>query len=247
MPKKTNDTVHAIPLGLLKYGDTSLIAACYTLEYGLQSYMLKGILGAKGKKKISKSLFEPLNLLELQAPKNPENRLGYIQEAKLHYAYISIPFDLRKKALVFFLAEVLHQVVREEHEANPPLYQFIKKNLLWLDAQNQLSLFHVKMMLGLTQYIGFSPNISNSEAPYFDLKSGCMSYVKPQGPFLETQLKNYWLKILGMDFDKVDYIPLQKNEKIDLLNQVITYFELHLQQFKQPKSTEILNEIFKNP
>jgi DNA repair protein RecO (recombination protein O) len=50
-----------------------------------------------------------------------------------------------------------------------------------------------------------------------------------------------------MDFDKVDYIPLQKNEKIDLLNQVITYFELHLQQFKQPKSTEILNEIFKNP
>lgn len=247
MPKRASNTVHAITLGLVKYGDTSLIAACYTLEYGLQSYMLKGILAAKGKKKISKSLFEPLNLLELQTPKNSENRLGYIQEAKLHYAYTSIPFDLSKKALVFFLAEVLHQVVREEHEANPPLYQFIKKNLLWLDAQNQLSLFHVKMMLDLTQYIGFSPNVSNSEAPYFDLESGCMSYVKPQGPFLEEQLKNYWLEILGMDFDKLGNLLLQKNEKIDLLKQVITYYELHLQQFKPPKSTEILNEIFKNP
>ncbi len=247
MTKKANGTVHAITLSNIKYGDTSLIAACYTLEYGLQSYMLKGILTAKGKKKISKSLFEPLSLLELQAPENPENRLGYIQEAKLYHAYSSIPYDLSKKALVFFLAEVLHQVVKEEQDANPPLFQFIKKNLLWLDTQNKLSLFHIKMMLDLTQYIGFSPNISSPEAPYFDMESGCMSFVKPKGPFLEAALKNYWLKILGMDFDKVGTIQLQKNDKIDLLKKVITYFELHLQQFKPPKSTEILNEVFKNP
>ena len=75
-----NDTVHAITLGVIKYGDTSLISACFTLEHGLQSYMLKGIL-SKGGRKISKSLFEPLNLLELQASKNTNNRLGYIKEA----------------------------------------------------------------------------------------------------------------------------------------------------------------------
>lgn len=247
MAKGANDTVHAITLGLVKYGDTSLIAACYTLEYGLQSYMLKGILAAKGKKKISKSLFEPLTLLELQAPRNPENRLGYMQEAKLHYPYTSIPYDLNKKALVFFLAEVIHQVVKEEKDANPPLFQFLKKNLLWLDTQDQLRLFHIKMMLDLTHYIGFSPNVASPEAPYFDLEAGCMSFLQPKGPFLEGQLKTHWLKILGMNFDEVGDIPLQKSEKIELLKRTITYFELHLQQFKPPKSTEILNEIFKNP
>ena len=52
MTSNQNDTVHAVTLGLVKYGDTSLISACYTLEYGTQSYMLKGIL-SKGKKKVS--------------------------------------------------------------------------------------------------------------------------------------------------------------------------------------------------
>ena len=247
MIKNSNDTVHAITLGVVKYGDTSLIAACYTREYGLQSYMLKGILAARGKKKVSKSLFEPLTLLELQSPKNPEKRLGYIKEAKLHYSYRSIPYDLNKKALVFFLSEVLHQVVREEQESNPALYQFIKKNLLWLDAENKLGLFHIKMMLDLTHYIGFYPNISSPEAPYFDLESGCMSFAKPKGPFLEDPLKSLWIKLLGTDFDKVASIQLTKEQKIKLLNRATTYFELHLQQFKPPKSTEILNEIFKRP
>ena len=82
MKAKFNDTVSAISLSLVKYGDTSLIANCYTLEFGLQGYMLKGIL-SKGKKNISKSLFEPLTLLELQTSKNLENRLSYIKEAKI--------------------------------------------------------------------------------------------------------------------------------------------------------------------
>ena len=67
MTSNQNDTVHAFTLGLVKYGDTSLISACYTLEYGLQSYMLKGIL-TKGKKKVSKSLFEPLKFIGIPSP-----------------------------------------------------------------------------------------------------------------------------------------------------------------------------------
>lgn len=246
MTSNQNDTVHAFTLGLVKYGDTSLISACYTLEYGLQSYMLKGIL-TKGKKKVSKSLFEPLNLLELQAPKNSENRLSYIKEAKLHYAYSSIPYDLNKKALVFFLSEVLHQVFREEQEPNPPLYHFVKKNLIWLDTQNKLGLFHIKMMLDLTEFIGFYPNMSNSEAPFFDLQAGCGSFIKPVTPFIEEPMKSYWTSILGTAFDKIGNIQLIKEQKTEMLRNIITYFELHLQQFKPPKSTEILNEIFKTP
>jgi DNA repair protein RecO (recombination protein O) len=81
LTKENDHTVHAISLRVVKYGETSLIAACYTQQYGLQSYMLKGILSNTRKKKISKSLFEPLTLLELQASKNSENRLGYIKKA----------------------------------------------------------------------------------------------------------------------------------------------------------------------
>ena len=77
MSSKTKKTIQAVNLGIVKYGDSSLIANCYTLEFGLQSYMLKGIL-SRGKKKNHRSLFEPLTLLELEASENKENKIGYM-------------------------------------------------------------------------------------------------------------------------------------------------------------------------
>ncbi len=240
------DTVQAIALGSVRYGDSSLIVACYTRQYGLQSYMLKGILSAKRNKKLSKSFFEPLTLLEFEAKRNQDHKLGYLQQVHLLYPYTSIPFDLRKKAVVFFLAEIFHQVVKEEQqEANPSLFDFIQKRMLWLDENDTIGLFHLKTVLDLTLFMGFNPNMSDKDAPYFDLESGCMSRYRPKANFIEGRLKNLWVDILGMKFDTVAEIKVSREEKAVLLEYAIKYFKLHLQQFKSPKSTEILNELFK--
>ena len=237
-------TINAITLRYLKYGDSSLIVSCYTLQYGLQSYMLKGVL-SKGQKKIPRSFFEPLTILELQAKKNPENRLGFMKEAKLGYPFKSIPYDLNKKSLVFFLSEIIYQVAREEQSSNPLLYNYIYEKIIWLDKNQNVGIFHIKMMLDLTKFIGFYPNISNQKAPYFDLESGCMALIKPEDNYIKDPIKTHWLKILGIEFDKILEIQILKNYKLEILNSVIRYFELHLQQFKPPKSKKILNEIFK--
>jgi DNA repair protein RecO (recombination protein O) len=240
------DTVQAIALGSVRYGDTSLIAACYTRQYGLQSYMLKGILSAKRNKKLSKSFFEPLSLLEFEAKRNQDHKLGYLQQVHLLYPYSTIPFDLRKKAVVFFLAEIIHQVLKEEQqEANTSLFDFIQKRMLWLDENDSIGLFHLKTILDLTLFIGFEPNMSDRDAPFFDLESGCMCRYKPKANFIEGRLKNLWVGILGMKFDLILEIKVSKEEKAALLDYAIKYFKLHLQQFKSPKSKEILNEIFK--
>ena len=47
--------------------------------------------------------------------------------------------------------------------------------------------------------------------------------------------------------DELKNIKPSKKQKAELLDKVVLYFVLHLQQFKPPKSTEILNEIFKTP
>ena len=187
MSSKTKKTIHAVNLGIIKYGDTSLIANCYTLEFGLQSYMLKGIL-SRGKKKTHRSLFEPLTLLELVASQNNQNKIGYMDEAKLAYVFTSIPYNLSKKALVLFLAEIIYQVAREEQGPNKLLFDYIKKKLIWLDSNHSLSLIHLKIMLDITKYIGFYPNISNSNKPYFDLETGCFTSIKPGKNFIENPL-----------------------------------------------------------
>ena len=240
------DTVQAIALGSVRYGDTSLIAACYTRQYGLQSYMLKGILSAKRNKKLSKSFFEPLSLLEFEAKRNQDHKLGYLQQVHLLYPYSTIPFDLRKKAVVFFLAEIIHQVLKEEQqEANTSLFDFIQKRMLWLDENDSIGLFHLKTILDLTLFMGFEPNMSDRDAPFFDLESGCMCRYKPKANFIEGRLKNLWVGILGMKFDLILEIKVSKEEKAALLDYAIKYFKLHLQQFKSPKSKEILNELSK--
>lgn len=241
-----NDTVQAIVLGTIRYGESSLIAACYTKQFGLQSYMLKGILSVRRKKKFSKSFFEPLTLIEFESKKNRDNKLGYLQDVNLLKPYISIPFDLRKKAVVFFLAEVIHQVVKEEQqETNPGLFNYIKKNLLWLDKSDEIGFFHLKIMLDLTWFMGFYPNVSEKDAPYFDLEAGCMSFRKPEDNYIDGPLKTHWINILGTKFELTNNLKLLKQEKAALLNHTISYFKLHLQQFKPPKSLEILNELFK--
>ena len=90
------------------------------------------------------------------------------------------------------------------------------------------------MMLELTKFIGFYPNILNSKAPYFDLESGCMSYVKPNDHFIEEPIKSYWIIILGTAFDDLKDIKPSKKQKAELLDKVVSYFVLHLQQIKPP-------------
>ena len=59
----------AIVLSSLKYSDTSLIVRCFTLEDGLKSYLLKGVLSAK-KGKIKAAYFQPLTQLNIEASHN---------------------------------------------------------------------------------------------------------------------------------------------------------------------------------
>ena len=54
----------AIVIYTIKYGDTSLITTCYTQNYGIKSYILRGILKAK-KAKIKAAYFQPLMQLNL--------------------------------------------------------------------------------------------------------------------------------------------------------------------------------------
>ena len=72
-----------------------------------------------------------------------------------------------------------------------------------------------------------------------------MPYFVPKDNYIKDPIKTHWLKILGIEFDKILEIQILKNYKLEILNSVIRYFELHLQQFKPPKSKKILNEIFK--
>jgi len=231
----------AIVISTLKYGDTSLIAKCFTATSGIKTYLLKGILSSK-KGKIKTAYFQPLTILEIIANHKDKGTMETLKEVKISYPYQSIHSDIKKNALTFFLSEIMNTSIREE-ETNMPLFNYLETSLQWLDTHPDTSNFHILFLLNLTKYFGFYPDNSNDSLPFFDLLEGEFTDQSNLNTISDedlTLLKSF----LGIKFDNLHLIKMTKKQRHTLINLLITYFGLHLLGFKRPKSLAVLSDVF---
>ncbi len=235
-------TTKAIILTSLKYGDTSLIVRAFTDSDGLKSYLLKGVLSAK-KGKIKAAHFQPLTQLEIVANHKNKGTLESIQEAKVNYPYRTVHNDIAKNAMTLFLAEMLSHSIREE-EANPALFEFLEASFQWLDIHDEIANFHCHFLIQLTKYLGFYPDTSAMQAACFDLLEGEFTDTPSLHPVLTGENLGYFKTFLGIHFDAIHIIKMNKTNRQELLQSLVLYFELHLQGFRKPKSLAVLNEVF---
>ncbi len=235
-------TTKAIVLTSLKYGDTSLITRAFTASDGLKSYMLKGVLSSK-KGKLKTAYFQPLTQLEIVANHKNKGTLETIREAKVSYHYQSLHSQITKNAMTQFLAEMLSNSIHEE-ESNLGLFEYIEASLQWLDVNDEISNFHLHFLLNLTRYLGFYPDTNAINSNYFDLLEGEFTNEPSLNPILSGKNLIYFKKVLGINFDEIHNIKMNKVNRQELLKSLVLYFELHLQGFRKPKSLAILNEVF---
>lgn len=230
----------AIVLKAIKFKDTSLIIKCYT-QQGIKSYILKGVLAAK-KSKIRSAYFQPLNLLEIVANHNDKGTLNTIREVHLSYAYTTISNNIVKQSLVLFLSEVLNFALQEE-EQNEPLFNFLFNSFQYLDTQNGVANFHLFFLINLSKYLGFYPYKQNIENKFFNLQEGVFQNKTSPTAITEKKLKLF-KSLLGTDFDDMHKLKLNKEERQDLLDILISYFELHLSGFRKLNSIPVLQSVF---
>ena len=238
MRVKTN----AIVLSKIKYGDHDVIVKCYTKNRGVVSYLLRGVL--KNKKSNSKiAYYQPLSQLEIEENYRANQTLHYITDVKLSVPYQSMHTNIFKGAIVMFLSEVLSSTLKEE-EANMSLYEFLETSLQWLDYETDFVNFHLLFLLELSKHIGFYPDASKSDFPYFNLQSGSFE-LKPQTPYTITGENLALLKqLLGIKFDALNTVKLHSTQRQSFLNLLLFYFDLHLSDFRKPKSLQVFNEVF---
>ncbi|MFY0713478.1 DNA repair protein RecO [Seonamhaeicola sp. NFXS20] len=235
-------TTKAIVLSKIKYKDYDLIVKCYTEQLGVISFILKGIL--KSKKNNNKvAYFQPLSQLQLVIQYRENRSLQTIKEVKLNHVYSSLHTNVLKSAIVMFLAEVLANTLQEE-EQNQTLFSYIETALLWLDEQTEYANFHLLFLLNLTKYLGFYPDTTQTEKPYFNLAEGKFGEIKINNYCIEDQNLTRLKQLLGTKFDDVSSIKMSSKQRQSFLNMMLLYFELHLGNFKQPKSLQIFNQVF---
>lgn len=232
--------INAIVLRCIKFQDTSLIIKCYT-ELGLKSYLLKGVLGSK-KSRLKIAYFQPLNLLELIASHNDKGVLNSVREVKIAYAYNSISTDVVKQSIILFLAEVLNASLQEE-EADRSLFNFLETSFQFLDNHSEIVNFHLVFLLKLTKYLGFYPQIKNSDYPYFNLQEGLFE-TKYLLTTIQGEHKILFKNLLDTNFENMQTLKLNKLQRQQLLGILINYFELHLSGFKKLNALPVLHSVF---
>lgn len=235
-------TTRAIVLSAIKYGDTSLIVRAFTASGGVKAYLLKGVLSSK-KGRLKSAYFQPLTQLELVVSHRDKGTLEHIREAKISYPYSSLHSQIGKNTLCLFLAEVVQHSIQEE-ERNQKLFAFLEASLQWLDAHEAIANFHILFLLELSKYLGFYPDTSQRQLPFFDLAEGRFLQAPSLNPGISGVALEHFRAFLGMDFDALHSIKLGKTNRIALLQTLLQYFEIHLHGFRKPRSLAILNEVF---
>ena len=234
-------TTKAIVINTIKYGDTSLIATCYTENYGIKTYLLKGILTSK-KSTIKTAYFQPLMVLNLTANHNNKGALNYLKEVEVLNFNHSIYSTIKKQTIALFLAEIVYFSIREE-EQNSQLYQYLETSFLWLETHDNCSNFHLLFLLNLTKFLGFYPEMKVANSSYFDLLEGSFTNHHHLNAVSGENLVQF-KRLLGINFDVLHEVDFSASNRQVILSILIQYFEFHLSGFKKPKSLTVLKAVF---
>ena len=222
----------------LKYSETSLILDIYTEEKGLKKYIISGVRNKASKLKTG--ILQLASLVEMVAYFRENKDLHRIKEIKSAHIYQSIPFELMKGTVALFMIELARKTVKEE-EANADLFDFLYSELVRLDEMPILHPdFHIHFMLELSRFLGFLPAGNWSEdTPFFDMREGLFVKADP----LHQYALNKELSAKIGQLLKKQSLQLTRKERQLILNKLIDYFRIHVDNFKGLNTHAILKEV----
>jgi DNA repair protein RecO (recombination protein O) len=235
----------AIVLHAFRYGDSQLIADVFSRSEGRLSLILSLPATAKGRNK--RQLFQPLTLLEAELDQRPHAQLQKLRNARLLIPFRTIPFDSAKTAITLFLAEFLYHALKGE-QRNEPLFDYVASSLEWLDTcPERYANFHLVFLMRLSRFLGFYPNLDNyTPGCCFDLRASvfCSSPPLTHHDFLPPTQAAQLQQLMRMDFPNMYLFRMSHLERRQLLTVALTYYRLHLPDFPELRSLEVLQALY---
>lgn len=228
----------------LDYSETSIIAKIYTKEFGIQTYLLKGIKGKRSK--IKANILQHLALLNMEVYHKNQANLQRIKELHIDFAFEDIPYNMRKSTIALFINELLNKCIQEE-EANPALFDFLYEAIFLLDqTKESTKSFHLVFIHELSKHLGFQAQISSeASATYFDMMEGHFQPFAAEHVHYMNEEETAALKqVLRVSLPDSHKLNLSRTTQNALLHKMIEYYRLHVPDMKELKSLTILQQIF---
>ena len=221
----------AIVINYIRYRETSIIAKVYTEKFGIQSLIENGVRSSKGKNKIA--LFQPLSLLDLVVYHDEKKEIHRISEIKSNFPFRTLPYDIYKSSIGIFLDEILNKTLKE-HSENTFLFDFLHHSLIFLDeTEENFENFHLIFLLKYAFFLGFSPQNANEIVTQFE---GFNITI----PF-DADYQKLMNQLIIADYQTPILMP--RGVRNHLLEIIILFYRLHVEEFGEIKSLQVLREV----
>lgn len=240
MLSKTRGIVlHSIP-----YNDTYSIIHMYTEAFGRVAYL---VARSRGKKtNISKALFMPLSVIEMEVEHQNKRDLHRIRETKQCYPLTQLSADPVKNALALFIAEVLYRIVKDT-EPDARLFDYLYRSIHMLElAEDGVANFHLVFLLHLLSYLGIYPNVdSYIEGYYFDMQNGVFADYPPlHRHYLSREESKIFARLFKISYENMSLYAFSRQDRVNILNHILTYYRIHLPEIPEIKSVSIMQTLF---
>lgn len=218
-------------LSYTKYGDHDAVLHCFCRENGFESFFAKGIYAPKNKKK---AFLFPLNelLLYTSDKKKSIQNVQKIEQKNVDF----FSSDIRKNSILFFISDLLNQVLRNENQ-NVGIYSEISIFLSQLQIDNFQS--HLIFIFRLLKQQGLQPLFSDKI--FLNPETGNFEDIEMHH-FFDKTISDIWKNLITTQ-DPYS-IRLSRTEKQNFLDSILVYFHYHFTDFREPRSLEIIKEIF---
>lgn len=233
-----------IVLSTVRHNDNTSIMRVFTRTKGCAAFVFR--IGKSQHSIAKNALQQALTRIEFQTEYVPSSTLLQLREIRNLRPNCSIAASPAKSAIALFLSEFLTQALKGE-SCNPKLFGFLSSSLEWLEQadDSDCANFHIAVMLGVANCLGISPDMNGYREGYvLDLREGCFSTSCSHSDFASAQESKAIYGLLASSLEEMGNTPLDGRRRIMILKTLTRYFRLHMPDFPDLDSTDILEAVF---
>jgi len=235
-----------IVLRTVKYGETSLVVTVFTELFGVQTYMVNGVRTVK-KTAAKANYFQPAAILELVVYHSESRAMQRIKEFGWGYLYNDVLTSVIKNSIASYIVELLYKCLKQP-EAHAQMFHFCEDALIQLDKSNKKTAanFPVFFALHLPYFLGFRiTDNHDGENVFLDLEEGVFVDHQPVHPHFiageAAAITSQLLKV--MQPYETEVLNLNHLVRRQLLLHYQDYYALHIPEFGQMKTLQVLHEV----
>lgn len=220
----------AVVLRSFPYGETSIIARCYTKDHGKVSLIVKG---ARRKKSPMAAYFQSMNYLDIVYYYRETRSLQSVSKATFVEIWSELNQDLKK--IVYGLAVIeLTEKTNTENDPHPELFDELVEVLKAFNSSElRLNLIFWYFQIKLLTILGFKPD-------FHQLEHGNVKFPNPfAGPNSQKILED----LNNNTIDSITNITATSKDRKAISEYLTAFIKYHFDGLDSLKSFSVLKQL----